>query len=42
MAEAIAAYLAAAEVMDVTGQPHRGLLSYADLVGLAARGSRSR
>ena len=31
VAEAIAAYLATAEVMDVTGQPHRGLLSYADL-----------
>ena len=33
VAEAIAAYLASAEVMDVTGRPHRGLLSYADLVG---------
>ena len=33
VAEAIAAYLASAEVMDVTGQPHRGLLSYADLAG---------
>src|SRR6266581_4855390 len=31
VAEAIAAYLASAEVMDVTGRPHRGLLSYADL-----------
>ena len=31
VAEAIAAYLATADVMDVTGQPHRGLLSYADL-----------
>ena len=33
VAEAIAAYLASAEVMDVTGLPHRGLLSYADLAG---------
>jgi gamma-glutamyltranspeptidase/glutathione hydrolase len=33
VAEAIAAYLASAEVMDVTGEPHRGLLSYADLAG---------
>ena len=33
VAEAIAVYLASAEVMDVTGQPHRGLLSYADLAG---------
>src|SRR5579863_8218874 len=31
VAEAIAVYLASAEVMDVTGEPHRGLLSYADL-----------
>jgi gamma-glutamyltranspeptidase / glutathione hydrolase len=31
VAEAIAAYLATAEVLDVTGQPHRGLLSYADM-----------
>ncbi|MBV9204854.1 MAG: gamma-glutamyltransferase family protein [Actinobacteria bacterium] len=31
VAEAIAAYVASAEVMDVTGRPHRGLLSYADL-----------
>jgi len=31
VAEAIAAYVAAAEVMDVTGRPHRGLLSYADM-----------
>jgi gamma-glutamyltranspeptidase / glutathione hydrolase len=31
VAEAIAGYLASAEVMDVTGQPHRGLLSYDDL-----------
>jgi gamma-glutamyltranspeptidase/glutathione hydrolase len=33
VAEAIAAYLASAEVMDVTGRPHRGLLSYPDLAG---------
>jgi gamma-glutamyltranspeptidase/glutathione hydrolase len=33
VAEAIAVYLASAEVMDVTGQPHRGLLSHADLTG---------
>ena len=33
VAETIAAYVASAEVMDVTGQPHRGLLSYADLAG---------
>src|SRR5579862_7240812 len=31
VAEAIAAYLAEAEVMDVTGRPQRGLLSHADL-----------
>jgi gamma-glutamyltranspeptidase/glutathione hydrolase len=31
VAETIAAYLASAEVMDVTGQPHRGLLGYADM-----------
>jgi gamma-glutamyltranspeptidase / glutathione hydrolase len=31
VAETIAAYAASAEVMDVTGQPHRGLLSYADM-----------
>jgi gamma-glutamyltranspeptidase/glutathione hydrolase len=31
VAETIAAYVASAEVMDVTGLPHRGLLSYADL-----------
>jgi gamma-glutamyltranspeptidase / glutathione hydrolase len=31
VAETMAAYLASAEVMDVTGRPHRGLLSYADL-----------
>src|SRR5580658_3712805 len=33
VAEAIGAYLASADVMDVTGEPHRGLLSYADLAG---------
>ena len=37
VAEAIAAYLASAEVMDVTGKPHRGLLSYADLAGWQPR-----
>jgi gamma-glutamyltranspeptidase / glutathione hydrolase len=37
VAEAIAVYLASAEVMDVTGQPHRGLLSYADLAGWQPR-----
>jgi len=31
VAETIAAYLTSAEVMDVTGRPHRGLLSYADM-----------
>ena len=31
VAEAIAAYVASAEVLDVTGEPHRGLLSYADM-----------
>jgi gamma-glutamyltranspeptidase / glutathione hydrolase len=31
VAEAIAAYATSAEVMDVTGTPHRGLLSYADM-----------
>ena len=31
VAETIAAYVASAEVMDVTGQPHRGLLGYADM-----------
>ena len=41
VAETIAAYVASAEVMDVTGRPHRGLLSYADLAGWqpAARGT---
>jgi gamma-glutamyltranspeptidase/glutathione hydrolase len=33
VAETIAAYVASADVMDVTGQPHRGLLSYSDLAG---------
>jgi gamma-glutamyltranspeptidase / glutathione hydrolase len=33
VAEAIAAYVASADVMDVTGRPHRGLLSYTDLAG---------
>jgi gamma-glutamyltranspeptidase / glutathione hydrolase len=33
VAETIAAYVASAEVVDVTGRPHRGLLSYADLAG---------
>jgi gamma-glutamyltranspeptidase / glutathione hydrolase len=33
VAEAVAAYVASADVMDVTGEPHRGLLSYADLAG---------
>ena len=37
VAEAIAAYVASAEVMDVTGQPHRGLLSHADLAGWQPR-----
>ena len=36
VAEAIVSYLARAEVMDVTGQPHRGLLTGADLAALAA------
>ena len=31
VAETITAYVASAEVIDVTGRPHRGLLSYADL-----------
>ncbi len=37
VAETIAAYLASAEVMDVTGRPHRGLLSYADLAAWRPR-----
>ena len=36
MAEAIAGYLAGAEVMDVTGRRHRGLLAGADLAGWRA------
>jgi gamma-glutamyltranspeptidase / glutathione hydrolase len=31
VAETIAAYVASTHVMDVTGRPHRGLLSYADM-----------
>jgi gamma-glutamyltranspeptidase/glutathione hydrolase len=31
VAETMAAYAASAQMMDVTGRPHRGLLSYADL-----------
>jgi gamma-glutamyltranspeptidase / glutathione hydrolase len=31
VAEAIADFLASADVMDVTGRPHRGLLGYADM-----------
>jgi gamma-glutamyltranspeptidase / glutathione hydrolase len=37
VAETIAAYVASNEVMDVTGVPHRGLLSYPDLAGWRAR-----
>src|SRR5579864_9338334 len=37
VAETIAAYIASADVMDVTGRPHRGLLSYADLAGWRPR-----
>jgi gamma-glutamyltranspeptidase / glutathione hydrolase len=37
VAETIAAYVASNEVMDVTGVPHRGLLSYPDLAGWHAR-----
>jgi gamma-glutamyltranspeptidase/glutathione hydrolase len=37
VAETIAAYLASAEVVDVTGEPHRGLLSYADLAAWQPR-----
>ena len=37
VADAIAAYVGSAEVMDVTGQPHRGLLSHADLAGWRPR-----
>jgi len=31
VAETIAAYVSSTEVMDVTGEPHRGLLSYGDM-----------
>jgi gamma-glutamyltranspeptidase/glutathione hydrolase len=37
VAETIAAYVASTEVMDVTGQPHRGLLSYADIAAWRPR-----
>jgi gamma-glutamyltranspeptidase / glutathione hydrolase len=37
VAETIAAYVGSTEVMDVTGQPHRGLLCYADLAGWQPR-----
>lgn len=37
IAEAIAEFAASAEVMDVTGQHHRGLLSYDDLAGWQPR-----
>ncbi len=37
VAETIAAYLSSAEVMDVTGTPHRGLLAYADLASWRPR-----
>ena len=37
VAETIASYVASNEVMDVTGTPHRGLLSFADLAGWRAR-----
>jgi gamma-glutamyltranspeptidase/glutathione hydrolase len=37
VAETIASYVASNEVMDVTGVPHRGLLSLADLAGWRAR-----
>jgi gamma-glutamyltranspeptidase/glutathione hydrolase len=37
VAEAIAAYATQAEVMDVTGRPHRGLLSHADLAAWQPR-----
>ncbi|HEY2578898.1 MAG TPA: gamma-glutamyltransferase family protein [Streptosporangiaceae bacterium] len=36
VAEAIAAYLTSAEIMDVTGTPHRALLGYDDLAGWRA------
>jgi gamma-glutamyltranspeptidase / glutathione hydrolase len=37
VAETIAGYVASADVMDVTGRPHRGLLSYEDLAGWRPR-----
>jgi gamma-glutamyltranspeptidase / glutathione hydrolase len=37
VAETIAAYLASAEVMDVTGRAHRGLLSYPDMSAWSPR-----
>ena len=37
VAEAIGAYLAKADVMDVTGEPHRGLLSSGDLAAWLPR-----
>ncbi len=37
VAEAIGAYLAGAVVMDVTGEPHRGLLSPGDMAGWRPR-----
>ena len=37
VAETIAAYVASNEVMDVTGVPHRGLLTHADLASWRAR-----
>jgi len=37
VAETIAAFAASAEVMDVTGEPHRGLLDYGDLAAWQPR-----
>jgi gamma-glutamyltranspeptidase / glutathione hydrolase len=37
VAEAIAAYVGSAEVMDVTGTPHRGLLTHADMAAWRPR-----
>ncbi len=37
VAETIAGYVASADVIDVTGRPHRGLLSYEDLAGWQPR-----
>jgi gamma-glutamyltranspeptidase / glutathione hydrolase len=37
VAEAIAAYVSSAAVMDVTGEPHRGLLSHADMAAWRPR-----